>query len=115
MSYKSKQKRLRNLYKKDIHCHWCNCETILPENCNNKKHKKVPDNMATLDHLNDRYNLDKRRMPNYTQEERTVLSCKKCNIERSDKNASIAIKREKSNAHPIAFYPFENLIRFTIR
>jgi len=87
MIYPDKNRRLRNLLKQDPHCLWCGCEVeyFIP-----KKFERLPDNFATIDHLNDKILERKRPEPIKKINGRTifcittVLSCKKCNEERAN-------------------------------
>lgn len=57
----------------------------------NRKHVAEPDNMATIDHLRDRF--DPLRKIN-EKKSRSVLSCKKCNNDRSSLRQAALDKEE---------------------
>lgn len=70
------RKRRDNLWKeKNGKCFWCNCDTVLPNQCDKKK---PPLHMATIDHLRTRF-MTSRKDPIAPDEYRVVLSCLKCN------------------------------------
>jgi len=100
MSTKSVVRRRTNLFKKDPHCFWCGCEVIYFSLAIGQK---VPNNFATLDHLNDRTVGDR---PDLGQIETTVLSCQKCNNSRASKKVD-SLPREflwsKSGRYPLGY------------
>lgn len=68
------------LFEKSPYCHWCNIKTKL---INDPKMKGTPDPlMATIDHIYSRTNI-LRWVKKDSTEKRNVLSCWKCNHERS--------------------------------
>jgi hypothetical protein len=69
------RKRKLNLWKKDPHCVWCGEKTILHTH---RQRKKLPWNMATVDHIITR-NIPLRGKV----KGRTVLSCNRCNFLRN--------------------------------
>ena len=84
MSKLSRSKRLRRqrerMWKENPHCHWCGIETVLiPYGAKVKQEN----NAATIDHLRDKYNPEKRQEPNLNNETRRVLACFSCNVRRS--------------------------------
>ena len=72
------KKRLLNLLKRTQVCYWCGCQVI---KYRLKKHEKVPNNFATLDHLHHRLHPERGQHPNT---ETTVLSCFECNRKRNE-------------------------------
>lgn len=74
---KSRMRRKRNLMARDPHCYWCGCEVFLYRI---QPKMRVPDNAATIDHLFSRVIGPRKNL----HQEVTVLSCKKCNEERSE-------------------------------
>lgn len=66
------KRRRRNLHRRDPRCHWCGNDTVLMEG----HIKYPPPNMATLDHLDDRFDVNR---GSYAHAERTVLACVACN------------------------------------
>jgi len=90
MMFPVKNRRLRNLLKQGDRCLWCNCKVVyfVP-----KRHEKLPDNFATIDHLNDKIGGKSRNvgLPSKKIGKRhiwcvtTVLACKKCNEDRANK------------------------------
>lgn len=88
--------RRNNLYKKNPNCHWCGVLTILPEKLKGKGRYNIPI-MATVDHIYSR-NHPLRNTPQLNPyEERTVLSCLKCNNERGEIKIEIYEKIKKQN------------------
>jgi hypothetical protein len=85
------------LWRKDPHCHWCGCLTILWKS--SPKNKVMPHNAATLDHLDSRMSPERGKHPG---ERRHVLACYRCNQDRCDRDlaANIELQREKSGAYP---------------
>ena len=73
MSSESKRRRLRNLFKLNPRCFWCNCLTTLENR--NTKYVKLPLNSATLDHLISRNDKKWRK----GMKNRLVLCCSECN------------------------------------
>ena len=85
MSGSKLTRRRAHLMEQDPHCYWCHCEVVY---FLQKGGGKMPDNFATLDHLNDRILGGPRPVRG-----QIVLACLRCNNER----AAIAV-----NALPIA-------------
>lgn len=54
-------------------CYWCGCLTVLIDSA---PPGRQPDNMATLEHLDDRYNPDRGKRGG---ERRVVMACRLCN------------------------------------
>lgn len=72
------------LFQKDPHCFYCHKEVQwYPEirNFDIPRGLLIPDDMATLEHLYDRF--DARRYEDYLNDEDKVLACWKCNNDRS--------------------------------
>jgi len=57
-------------------CYWCGCLTILIEN---NDPGNQPDDLATLDHLDDRFSPERGKR---SGEWRIVMACRLCNNER---------------------------------
>lgn len=77
------RKRLIKLHKRDPHCYYCGNPTNIIDI--DKKNLHDPNflvTLATLEHINTRWDVDKRWTPNPERKERTVLACWKCNQER---------------------------------
>jgi hypothetical protein len=83
---KNKNSILRQrFFAKDPHCHWCHIEVFLyPEiaNRNLRKNEAYPNDMATVDHLYDRFSPEE-RYKIYKNGENKVLACNKCNQSRN--------------------------------
>jgi len=71
------RKRKLKLFSRSPFCHWCGIETIVWKP---KRHARIPDNAATVDHLYTRFDWMKGKTEPGV--EATVLSCNKCNFER---------------------------------
>ena len=97
MNTRRLRERLRKLWDENPHCHWCNRATILclvPPGA----YCRPFHNRATIDHLNSRLS-ENRGKEEGTQ---TVLSCWKCNNERSKEEQSklpIEELRRRSKGH----------------
>jgi len=72
----SNKRRKENLFREDPHCYWCGIEVI---NYPLADGERMPDNFATLDHLDTRLSGNRGVIKNQT---RTVLACSKCNFDR---------------------------------
>jgi len=98
MGDRIKRRRIR-LHQIDPRCHWCGRVTRLPKNNNDHS-----DDIATIDHLRSR--LDpRRREPNPSKEERTVLACRRCNEQRAQAEVAALSKQElqeRSKQHRLA-------------
>ena len=104
MSSESKRRRLKNLFKSDPHCFWCDCLVTLENRYNHKDkhHIGLPPNGATLDHIISRNDEDwKKGMKNGI-----VLSCNKCNHERQAEEIKKLPKEELW--HRSGRYPQKN-------
>lgn len=79
MSHNIRKRKTKLWNENNGKCYWCGVKTVLPI----RKHtyKKPVKNLATLDHLRTRFDKD-RSDPNYSNQERTVLSCYNCNVTR---------------------------------
>ena len=94
----SAQRRKSNLMKEDPHCFYCRREVFIFPHVDGKR---VPNNQATLDHIEDRvYRIDRPIIG-----ENTVLACFKCNGERNryrqmDPKAEIIWKRSLRPIQP---------------
>lgn len=100
LSGSAQRKRRREvLWKKQQgHCHWCGCQMLHWDDLKRDpskqqkydvkapgKIKKMPRDLATIDHLRDRYHAG-RQEPNLGKEQRWVLACWQCNNERGTKS-----------------------------
>lgn len=110
MANQLKRRRLK-LWKENPHCSFCGVLTILPEDVSRKTKAPDPDNMATIEHVYSRLNphrniKDKEERRRAQKEEfgqRRILSCRKCNLERSEKEQSelsIDEKRQRGGKCP---------------
>lgn len=89
MSRRSNRKLRIKLHEKDPMCYYCGKYTVLSTH---KKHAKEVPNLATLEHLRTRFDAN-RSEPNYTNERRIVLACKKCNQEKArEKELEVGIE-----------------------
>ena len=84
------QKRRNRLFGKSPYCFWCGRKLIHPNIV--KRHQTNPPNMATIDHLKDR--LDPDRKINSFDIPRTVLSCLECNNKRGQERVNNLSKEE---------------------
>jgi len=70
------------LWRKDPHCNWCGRLTVLyPSDT-----KKLPEDAATIDHMIDR-NDPSHDYKVKQGKQTTVLACRRCNEQRSQKNS----------------------------
>lgn len=118
---------------KDPHCHWCEREVVLyyVKEWGRNGYPKQPDDMATLDHIYDRFDTEKReeswrkKDPN-----RHVLACYRCNHDRNEKKMKFLAKNAKeflqirqklaeerkkrgdTTARPTVFRGLEKLIQY---
>lgn len=84
----------QQLLAKDPHCHWCGIQVRELNLGNLKKGQFAPDDMATIEHLYDRFEPEKRYQV-YSNYEDKVLACFKCNTERStNKHKSMTLKEK---------------------
>lgn len=95
---KIKRQRVYLFLHQEGKCHWCRCDMVLmfaaPPNFR-------PKNLATLDHLRDRWD-ETRSEPNPERERRRVLACHECNM--APGNASqaaqpIEVLHERAGGH----------------
>lgn len=83
----NRKRRRQNAYRdQDGKCYFCDCEMRLVETCRGK----LGDDVATLYHLDCRYDVDRGTYPEHV--ERTVLACAAC---------SRAVSRERQALVPI--------------
>jgi hypothetical protein len=85
----SNRRRTLNLWKKNDRCYWCGRKTIIFKY---KRHKKVPPNAATTDHLISRLNPLRGNVRGIT-----VLACNKCNHERGVREMRLLHKTRRSD------------------
>lgn len=103
MSSNIRKRREKLFIEQNQMCHWCGIKTLLPKR---GKKSEQPDNMATVDHL--RTKLEKnRKEPNPTNKPRTVLSCRKCNLERGLVLEKIFMQSVSVNIKSCRFYIHE--------
>ena len=92
------QKRRRlTLYKRNPHCHWCGTKTVLPPPGPPPTSKPMPPNMATIDHLRDKYHPKRHERPR-PGEERTVLACNRCNGIRNTERQAECIELHRAHS-----------------
>lgn len=108
-----RNKALRDeLMAKDPHCHWCGCLLDNSPQAHIKNMPKgyfAPDNMATIEHLYDRLEIEKRYRD--TNNRYKVLACYKCNHLRGrmrmkslpkellEKRKQLLLERKLNNDH----------------
>lgn len=82
----------------DPHCRWCGRLTILWAY---KVHATMPDNAATVDHLDSRFSNERGAHSGKT---RRLLACYRCNQSRCDADLAVnlELQREKSGAYPLS-------------
>lgn len=73
-------RRRRKLWLEDDRCRFCRKPTLLAEFCTKKIVAQNRDRLATIEHLDSRYNPDRGKSEN---EERTTLACWRCNNDRN--------------------------------
>jgi hypothetical protein len=79
-SEKRRRSRIKCYHEQGGKCYWCGNPMLLDfdhDTCTKTRH--FPDNLCTLDHLFDRFHLQRQVM---TEDKRHVAACKKCNEER---------------------------------
>ena len=94
------QKRRRDrLFSKKPFCYWCNCQLIHPRRCkvNGVLPKIPPDNMATIDHLDNKLSPERGNY-NHQNVPRTVLACHKCNQLRGRQEVEAAEMKRRAQA-----------------
>lgn len=80
MSTKRRQRRRARLWRiQKGRCHWCKQITRLPEHCTIGRGEALPDDLATIDHLDSRLSDERGTRPG---EARTVMACWRCNFRR---------------------------------
>ena len=90
-----KHRRIQKLFERqDGRCFYCKCKMILQDR--RRPFKKPPPNMATLEHLDDRFSQKRGSFTNKNVE-RTVLACLKCNNSRG-------AERDKLMAYTTCYY-----------
>ena len=67
----------------DPHCYWCKVEVVYYKLSEVPK-KGLPANFATIDHLFDKWEGDKRREAWKQMRSQTVLACHSCNHRRNE-------------------------------
>jgi len=72
------RRRRKHLWESDPNCVFCGRMTVLPKR--GVKHGQTRDNLATIEHLDSKYNLMRGKFKNT---ERTVLCCWRCNNDRN--------------------------------
>tara|TARA_Y100000034_G_C6860043_1_gene391303 strand:- start:289 stop:654 length:366 start_codon:yes stop_codon:yes gene_type:complete len=97
-----RRRRLLNLWEKDPHCCYCGCPTVLLfrsyKHANGKDYIHPRDDEATIEHLRSRWH-PQRQDPVLPGEERTSLSCWKCNNEKGaedERNQGILVLQARS-------------------
>jgi hypothetical protein len=70
-------RRKKAYHRQDGKCIWCGEEMLFIEHIPPRIMKNAPDNLCTLEHLDDRYNPNRGTYP--VGEIRVGASCKKCN------------------------------------
>ena len=108
-NHRSKRELRFKLFNENPHCYWCGHLVI---NIVVQDRISPPWNMATLDHLFDRFDIEN-RYKEYPNNEDRVLACFKCNTERQKiilkrlgkdflkKRAEILNKKPKGMPWPI--------------
>ncbi len=91
-------KRRRYLIAKDPHCFWCG--RLVKEYPLIKRHQKIPNDSATIDHLASRFSGKRKEV--HFKEKTLVLACRVCNNERQklECKKNIWKTRWKSGAFP---------------
>ena len=73
-------RRRLKLWLEDDRCRFCRKPTLLPQFCTKEVIARNRDRMATIEHLDSRYNPNRGKSDN---EERTTLACWRCNNDRN--------------------------------
>lgn len=93
------RRRKRRLFERqEGRCFWCHCTMDFGVH---RLGRYMPPNLATIDHLDDRFSPERGR---HAGEQRTVLACWKCNNDRSIKRHAEIPKEElrrRSGRYPI--------------
>lgn len=82
-------------------CHWCKELMVLFDPAKIVRHRPMPKNLATIDHLDDRFSPNRGQRPG---EIRRVLACKRCNELRgqlSQASQPIEKLRERAKRHAL--------------
>lgn len=88
MMAKNTRRRSR-LLARGATCHWCGIEVVYVH-AREWPSGAMPDNFATLDHLDDRLSCPDREHRPPTPEARTVLACLACNLRRNREQQLLA-------------------------
>lgn len=94
-SDKRRKQRIGLFLKQKGKCHWCQCEMLLAYG----HLKKQPANLATIDHLDDRFSPERGK---HYGEYRRVLACAQCNFDRGKSSQAaqpIEVLRNRSQQH----------------
>lgn len=94
MAWAKTKRRRQILFEMDPHCYWCGVEVFMPPDGSRRLKGKTCHRVATLDHLRSRWH-PQRAEPNPMREERTVLSCWKCNNDRNTEEQLALPKEER--------------------
>lgn len=57
-------------------CYWCKGRMVMPDPTRIRRHRALPGNLATIDHLDHKFSPERGKHPG---EYRRVLACKRCN------------------------------------
>jgi hypothetical protein len=88
-----KHKKIGKLMKIDPHCYYCGIGLIWYKTTGNEK---LPHNFATIEHLYDKYEPEKRREFHKKCQSQTVISCFRCNQKRGEERTKmIPIEQRK--------------------
>jgi hypothetical protein len=74
-------------------CHWCRGAMVMPDP--EIPPERHPHNMATIEHLRDRWH-PLRSEPNNSNQRRLVAACKRCNERRGNRSNIKALSRRTS-------------------
>lgn len=97
MSGNQLKNRRQKLMAQNPHCHWCGKEVV--EYNVAEWPKGMPHDLATIDHLFDKYDQETRQTAFDKKLPQTVLACYKCNVERANARTKQMSKsfRQKRN------------------
>lgn len=87
----TERKRMSLFRRQDGRCYWCACDLVVSPP--GKHIKSPPPNLATIEHLRDRFDPT-RWERNRNGERRLVLACLECNNRRGAENQAAAGKEE---------------------